>query len=238
MAKSKSKISLSDVPPGMTLVKSHTYGDHIRAKRGTYKKAKLNAALKEGAARIGEANAAAKLFKDAIDRHRRGLINRSLWPDLVSMFRRQQTKLGKIDFTQLKSFEFHKRYTLHKLISAEVVTTYDDKNRLFRAVVSYGGFVFNKSIIDGYKLTAIVMFPDIRKKTAKTVSEESAILPMKEEHLPFEVSVAVPPGAKCFVFCLRIDGCSKGKVYHTIATKGMAVISTGAIGRKGTSRQG
>jgi hypothetical protein len=48
MAKSKPKISLDDVPPGMILAKRGAYGDHLRAKRGTYKKAKLNAALKEG----------------------------------------------------------------------------------------------------------------------------------------------------------------------------------------------
>ncbi len=47
MAKSKLKIS-ADVPPCMILVKSRACGDHLRAKRGAYKKAKLNASLKEG----------------------------------------------------------------------------------------------------------------------------------------------------------------------------------------------
>ena len=59
MSKSKSKISLADVPPGMVLVRSRAYGDHVRAKRGTYKKARLNAAFKKGTVLIGEANAAA-----------------------------------------------------------------------------------------------------------------------------------------------------------------------------------
>ena len=71
MAKSKRKISLADVPPGMILVRSRAYGDHVRAKRGTHKKAKLNPALKKGSIFISEANAAAKLFRDAIEPYRK-----------------------------------------------------------------------------------------------------------------------------------------------------------------------
>ena len=230
MAKSKSRISLADVPPGMTLVRSRAYGDHVRAKRGTYKKARLNPALKKGALLVGEANAAAKLFKDAVDPYRKGLIDKSLWPSLLSMFRRQQTKNGTIDFSQLKPFEFHARYTLQKLLPVRVVTSYDDQNQLFRAVIKYEGLPhFGKSRVNGYKLSAIVLFPDLKKKTVKIVVEESAILSRQEAQPPFEVSVSVPARAKCFVLCLRIDGCSNGKVYHTIATKGMGVVAAGVI---------
>ena len=236
MAKSKSKISLADVPPGMTLVRSRTYGDHVRAKRGTYKKARLNAALKKGTLLVGVANAAAKLFKDAVDPYRKGLIDKSLWPNLLSMFRRQQTKRGSVDFSELKPFEFHTRYTLRKLLPAQVVTSYDDQTHMLRAVISYEGLPrFGKSRVDGYKLSAIVVFPDLKKKTAKTVVEESAILSLEGKHAPFDVAVSVPGSAKCFILCLRIDGCSKGKVYYTIATKGMGVIAAGTVSRPARS---
>ena len=232
MAKSKSKISLADVPPGMTLVRSRVYGDHVRAKRGTYKKARLNEALKKGSVFIGEANAAAKLFKDAVDPYRKRLIDNSLWPNLLSMFRRQQTKTGCVDFSQLEPFEFHNRYTLHKLLPVDAVISYDDKTGTLRAVISYQGLPhFGKSRVDGYKLSAIVLFPDLKKKTANTVVEESAILPLEGKQAPFDVAISVPKRADCFILCLRIDGCSEGKVYHTIATKGMAVIAAGTISR-------
>src|SRR5687768_14128650 len=153
MAKSKPKISLADVPPGMTLVRSRTYGDHVRAKRGTYKKVKLNAALKKGTEDIREANAAAKLFQDAVDPYRKGVVDKSLWPKLLSMFRLQQTTTGIVDFSQLEPFDFQTRYTLHKLLPVQVVTTYDDKTRTLRAVISYGSLPnFGKSRVDGYKL--------------------------------------------------------------------------------------
>ena len=36
MAKSQSILQLQGTLAGLTFVKSHTYGDHVRAKRGTY----------------------------------------------------------------------------------------------------------------------------------------------------------------------------------------------------------
>lgn len=232
MTKSKSKISLADVPPGMVLVRSRAYGDHVRAKRGTYKKAKLNAALKKGTVLIGEANAAAKLFKDTIEPYRKDLIEKSLWPNLLSMFRRQQTETGMVDFGQLKPFEFHSRYTLDRLLPVQAATSYDDNTRTLRAVISYQGLPdFRNSRIDGYRLSAIVLFPDLKKKTAKTVVEESAVLPLQGKQSPFDVSVSVPGRARCFMLCLRIDGYIGGKLHDTIATKGMRVISAGAITR-------
>lgn len=229
--KSKSRISPADVPPGMILVKSRAYGDHLRAKRGTHKKARLNAALKKGTVFVREANAAAKLFRDAIEPYRKDIADKLLWPNLLKMFRLQQTKTGRVDFSQLEPFELHPRYTLHKLLPVQVVRSYDDKTRTLQAVMSYSGPHFRNARIDGYKLTAIVLFPDLKKKTAKTVVEESAILSRKTEQASFDVSVSVPPRAKCFLLCLRIDGYSTGKQSHTIAAKGMKVVAAGALAR-------
>jgi hypothetical protein len=234
MAKKKPKISASDVPPGMTLVKSRTYGDHLRAKRGTHKKVVLNAVLQKGTEHVGEANAAAKLIKDALGPYRKGLIDNTFWPNLLSMFRLQQINTGTVDFSELKPLEFHPRYTLHKLLGVQVGTSYDDSTRMLRAVVSYNSLPhFGKSRVDGYKLSAIVLFPDLKKKTAEIVIQESAVMPREKNQSPFDVAVSVPDGAECFVLCLRIDGCSEGKVYHTIATKGGRVVAAGKISRPG-----
>ena len=46
MAKANSLITLRGTHDGITFVKSPTYGDHVRAARGTHKKAKVNAAFK------------------------------------------------------------------------------------------------------------------------------------------------------------------------------------------------
>src|SRR5690606_2137514 len=113
MAKRKPRISPRDVPPDMVRVRTR-WGDHLRKKRGTHKPAKLNAALQQATILIREANAAARLFKDAIDPYRKGLIDTTLWHRLVAIFRRQQTVLGEVDFSKLEDFEFHTRYTLHK----------------------------------------------------------------------------------------------------------------------------
>ena len=229
--KSKPRISPADVPPGMILVKSRAYGDHLRAKRGTHKKAKLNAALKKRTVFVREANAAAKLFRDAVQPYGKGIIDKSIWPNLLSMFLLQLGKIGKVDFSQLEPFELHSRYTLHKILPTQVVRKYDDKTRTLQAVMSYSGPHFRNTRIDGYKLTAVVLFPDLKKKTAKTIVEESPILSQKIEQTPFDMSVSVPPRVKCFMLCLRIDGYSTDKAVHTFATKGMKVIAAGTLAR-------
>lgn len=230
MAKSKSKLSLADVPADKTLVRSRAYGDHIRAKRGTYKKARLNPALKKATILIVEANAAAKLFKDAIDPYREGIVDKLLWQNLVSMLRKQQTVTGQTDMGQLKPFELHSRYTLHRLYPVQHDTSFDRKTRKLRSVIWSTGLPrFDKSGIDSYKLTAIAVFLDLKKKTAKAVINESSVLPLKGKPAPFDVMISVPPGAKSFILSLRIDGWSKGKAYHTIASRGMAVIVAGSL---------
>ena len=88
---------------------------------------------------------------------------------------------------------------------------------------------FGKSRVDGYKLSAIILFPDLKKKRVQTAVEESSVLPLKGKHSPLDVTVSVPGRASCFILCVRIDGCNKGEVYYTIATKGMAVIAAGAL---------
>lgn len=229
MAKSKRRISLRDVPPGMTRVRT-SQGDHLRAKRGTYKKAKLNRALKKGTVFVVEANAAAKLFKDAIHPYRSGLVDQTLWSRLLSVFLRQQNKLGTIDFGQLKPLELHTRYTLHKILPVRVVTTYDSHARMLQSVMAYEGRPnFDSKHIDGYKLTAVILFPDIKKKTIQTEVEDSGILRLEDKAPSFDVQFPVPTGAKWFVLCVRIDGYSQKKKYHTIATKGMQVVDSGTI---------
>jgi len=51
---------------GTTFVKSSTYGDHLRAARGTHKPAVVNKAFRQSTARLRDANVAAKLINDAL----------------------------------------------------------------------------------------------------------------------------------------------------------------------------
>ena len=67
MAKSKSLLNLQGTIAGLTFVKSGAYGDHVRAERGTYKPATINASLKKEGKMIVMANLPAKIIKDAID---------------------------------------------------------------------------------------------------------------------------------------------------------------------------
>ena len=70
MAKADSLITLRGSHGGITFVKSPTYGDHVRAARGTHKKAKVNAAFKKQSKKLVKANHPAQILRNAIDPYR------------------------------------------------------------------------------------------------------------------------------------------------------------------------
>jgi hypothetical protein len=76
MAKSKSILDLQGTFRGMTFVHSRAYGDHLRAARGTHKKAKINNVLKKEGELLVKANKPAKILHDAIKIYRDGLRDR------------------------------------------------------------------------------------------------------------------------------------------------------------------
>ena len=55
---------------GVTSVRSKTYGDHVRAGRGTKKVAEPNEAFKESSGQLRQVNQFAKVIKDALDLQR------------------------------------------------------------------------------------------------------------------------------------------------------------------------
>lgn len=231
MAKVISSNNLRGTFGDFTFVKSRRYGDHIRAKRGTHKKAKLNESFKLQNKKLPGANLHAKIFKDAIEPFRPGLIDGSMWSRLVKLFMEQFDVHGKFDFVRMEPFEVHHRYTFNSLLKTDPEIRIDKKKSVIDVSLPYDTPPrFKKSApIDGYQFIVIGVFPDLKKKAAKTVTEYSAVIKAGEEISPLPIQLHIPRGAKSFLVCVRIDGCRKGKVDGPIGTKGMRMVGAGHI---------
>jgi hypothetical protein len=232
MAKSNSPFKLQGTIGETTFVRSSTYGDHVRAKRGTYKTATINDALKRESNILLNANIPAKLIKDAIDPYRSDVMKGgSLWPRLVSLFRKQFKETGTFDFSKLDRFEIHADHPFARLLHVEPKITVDQKKSILHVDINYVNHPNFRKVkdVDGYQLTVIVIFPNLKKNNAETDASTSKIFPLSDKVVPFQTKLTIPEKARTFVVCVGIESCVRGKVNHFRATSGLTVISTGQI---------
>src|SRR5688500_68798 len=121
MAKANSLITLLGTYDGMTFVKSSAYGNHVRAARGTRKKAVLNEACQAQSEKLVRSNLPAQIIRNAINPYRQDFYYGLLWQKLVGLTNDALESDKPFDFSRLKPFEAHKKYRLTRL--AEVTTS-------------------------------------------------------------------------------------------------------------------
>jgi hypothetical protein len=221
----------------MIRVSSKTYGDHVRAKRGTYTPVEVNKAMKRSISELTKANLPAKIIKDALEPYRVGLKGGQFWQNLVSFFKSQYRNDGTFDFTALADFDIKSKYRLPRLVMFhKVIVEPDRANAVMNVTLVYEWPTFGRSKhVTGYRLSVIIIYPDLKKKKAITESGSSPILPLpkKEEGvektlLEQHYKLPLPAKAKEFLFCLKMEGAKGDKVLTSAATMGMVI----SFGRK------
>ena len=84
-----------------------------------------------------------------------------------------------------------------------------------------------KGYIDGYRLGAIAIFPNMDKKNAESSAAFIPILPLDTTATQHTLRLPVPMGSTHYLVCLKIEGCKSGQVNDNAPTQGMAVIGNG-----------
>lgn len=82
---------------------------------------------------------------------------------------------------------------------------------------------------DGYRVSVIVLFPDLKKQRAKTAAVSSSIIALTEKLTSLQVDFDIPPRAKTFLVCVRVDGCKKDKIYGSLESIGMRMVEAGRV---------
>jgi hypothetical protein len=231
MAKVNSLITLQGTYGGITFVKSAKYGDHIRGPRGTHKKAVLNPACKKQSKKLVKANGPAKIINDAVAQYRKDFKDGNMWSRLVSLVQDQYGNDASFDFSKLKPFELHKNYRLDRFFELQTNANVDEKKSVLNVILSYNAHpMFDESLsIDGYRIGVIGIFPDQKKKSAHTTAVYSKVMELKGKAGPLKMEVPIPPKAKTFLICVRVDGCENGEIYDTLASKAMKIVEGGVL---------
>ena len=147
------------------------------------------------------------------------------------MFLQQFDVYGKFHFSKLEPFEIHDKYIFEHLLRSESKIAIDKKKSVLLVNLSYDNHpLFKKSApVDAYQFAVTGVFPDLKKKTAKTVTENSEVIKRNGKIEPLNIKLPIPRGAKSFLVCVRIDGCRKGKVDGPMTTKGMRMVGAGEV---------
>jgi len=231
MAKSRSFLDIQGTHQGTTFVHSRTYGNHIRAARGTHKPAVVNDSFILQSSWLQAANVPAKMVNDALDPYREHFKGGPFWQRLVSQFRKQLQTLGKIDFSRLEPVDVHQRYPLGRLLHTNTIVHYNPNTLRLQVQLSYASHPESRRLpyVDGYRVGVIGIFPDLSRKSADTTSVWSPILSLNSGYDPLILQVDVPANATSFVICLKAEGCAQGKVCNQATTKGMRIVMAGEL---------
>lgn len=225
MAKQKSLIQLQGTFQGATFVSSKTYGNHLRATRGTHKPAILNDAFRKSVDDMAAANLAAKVVYDALMLLRADFKGGQLWQRLVSYFRNQYKNGGVFHFEKFNQFEVHADYPMSRLLVFSNVT--HEVNRASGEVIvnlEYTGAPrFKSKYVDGYRLTVQMIFPVLEKKMARSVIQRLPALPLTDEYRFHSLKFALPAHATVGLVVVKVEGIEKGEVASGLSVKGMQI---------------
>ncbi|MEJ1240592.1 hypothetical protein WBG78_20785 [Chryseolinea sp. T2] len=192
------------VGEGKILVKSKTYGDHPRNKRGTIKEAVLNDDMKLSGSQTKLANLYAKAVKDPLDPFREKFHDGTMWSTLLSLFKKQLWRDGLVDLKSLEEFQCHSEYPLTRLFQRKISASVSSGATLDIEVITHGGVKRRSEKAKDYRQILIVIFYNDDFKP--TVESETAFFKLGiDKRNKQNVSVPIPKGSIVALVALRCD---------------------------------
>jgi hypothetical protein len=209
MAKSRSAKNNKKGPPVMVTVNSRAYGKHERAARGTWKKAKLNDAMKWHSERLIGSNMPAKLILDALQPYRTNFKGGLIWQKLVKHFARQTKEYKDYSVMGIENWDLNKEYATSRIMGPNVEIKTDPSSPILHITVNYNfskRFLERKKDITHFRIMIIVMFPDFINNKIITIP---VVLPDKllEDKTPYSFIVQIPAAARSYLACFKAEAC-------------------------------
>jgi hypothetical protein len=207
----------------VTVVRGRRYGTHVRARRGTYTPVTLNDQMKQSKERLLSSNKPAKLIFDAVrSEHKDG----GLWTDLLAVFRKQLKEDKGFSLKGLLKLECSRQYSLEKMLYNQFSVEVNAQRKKMQVAVHLQQHPEwdKKDYLDGYQLSIVVVFPDLKKDRCRKEILRAAVVSFKDELKPFHFEVPMPATTAPWILFLGVAGAQKGKVDDVPTTKGMAVV--------------
>ena len=233
MAKSRSAKKNKIGPPAVVTVNSRAYGKHERAARGTWKKAKLNDAMKGHSERLIGNNTPAKLILDALAPYKENFKGGLIWQKLVKHFARQAKEYKDFSVLGIEHWDLNAAYATARIMGPNVKIETDRFSSTLNITVNYTfskRFLERKKSITSFRIMIIVMFPDFISNEIITIP---VVLPDKllEDQAPYSFIVQVPAGARSYLVCFKAEACINQLVTEDSGKvdKAMCLIKSGEI---------
>jgi hypothetical protein len=162
----------------LVTVKSNTYGEHQRAKRGTYTEAVLNDKMKMSSKKQGESNKDASLVRKELLPFFYETKPRLFWPRLLSVTRAAYKGGPCLDPTKFINFEVYEEYKFGRLASPD--WNINVEGYIITVEVEWSQSpTFNRKFPDGYIYGVLCVFIDSTNLRSSSSVKYSEIYPLE-----------------------------------------------------------
>jgi hypothetical protein len=228
MARSRGFIRLEGTIGGLAFVNSKRYKNHVRAARGTYKEAKVNAVLQANSDRAKKVTIVASPVLKELKAIERGFASGDLWSRMMgAMLKAKSTSVAEL-LGSIQGIELNNGYSFAKLFPALPTLAFSFKKRtllLEMELLSHARF--SKDIKAACYLCEMrVLFLDENGNCAGDMIETDWIS-FDEALGAYEMEFERPKGAKHFLVVAGVKGGREGKEIERFGARGYRISGWG-----------
>ena len=212
----------------MTFVNSKAYGDHVRRKRGTVKKAVLNDAMVQSKDRLLQVNETARLIFNCIrNEHKDG----SLWRRLLSVLRRQVKETNDNNVKCLLNLECNTAHTLTMMLRSNwfIEIAPIVKRRLCISLKIPEAPMMRKKYLPESQVSIHIIFHDPVHTRLKKEEIHSDVFRKTSYPLQLSFVVPVPARVQSYAIFLKVTECIEGEAKSWPQSTGMRCVAVGII---------
>lgn len=212
----------------MVFVKSRTYGDHVRAMRGSVKQATVNEKLQFHADKTAVVNEAAKRVHDLVKVYADNFKESILWQQLLSCMRKSTTDHFDSFLKQLNGLEINSKYPLKRFGKIPVATIEIKKKKLLLTLSCYTKPVF-KNDADCYFYEVCILFFGTRKENDCYTLGQTEWIKKDEQPINWLFKFDMPARTKYYLVCLKMYGGIGLQEKSDMGSVGIAVVLSDKI---------
>ncbi len=232
MAKKKKKPDPELLPAKEVTVKSHAYGVHTRASRGSQTPVKLNDAFREHVSKTAAVNGTAKRVHDLLKVAGAGFKEAMLWQKMLSRMRKGASDSVEDLLITLEGMELNEKYPLRRFTGRVLPQVKPGKDTLAVSLPALSP-TYNKSSDTQYGCELWLLALGKKEKDDALLKRESVWMDKEAAPKEIEFVFAMPAKMKHYLLCLHFMSGNEGKATGTLASRGMGVVGVGNVKEKG-----
>ncbi|WP_207429795.1 hypothetical protein [Pedobacter sp. SYSU D00535] len=216
---------------GLIIVQSKSYGEHTRAKRGTYQEAPLNPSMQNSCLQLSQGNRDASLIRAALLPHFLESKPFRFWPRLLSAVRLAYGKNDLLDPGKFNGFDVYEEYKITRLTSPQTQLSGDDEST--KIEVSWHAVPnFRRKFADGYFFGVVCLFIDPESGCVESSVSYSRPFPLSVTTGSCEFEVAHQLHRGYMLLFLLLNATEKNVLKRGAPTSGFRCIGGKWLGQK------